>query len=97
VTAPRVTARLKLIALIRELPEDADITLGVHFLSREDFDRLPGTDERQLGTSRCWTKDFASDGVSVDLFTNERPATVIGFPPRPGELRLVGGQEGGAE
>ena len=82
-------SRLKLIALINELPAGVDIYLTVRRLSREDFDRIPGTGEAKHGKS--WSKDLEAPGVMVGLWTEEPPANVISWPTRTRpDLRLIG-------
>jgi hypothetical protein len=90
--------RLKLIAYLRELPDDAALSLDVQYLTREQFDSFSGDEERRLG-SGVWVKTIklgggigAVGGVEIGLYTKEPRATVIAYPVQGrADLRLVGG------
>jgi hypothetical protein len=92
--------RLHLIAYLRELPDEAALSLDVQYLSREQFDSFSGDEERRLG-SGVWVKTIklgggigAVGGVQIDLYTKEDPPVVLSFPfTRKPDLHLIRSEE----
>ena len=90
--AGRDVAILKLVTVLRELPDDATVLVSAFGLSREEYGRFPGGRDRSSEGS--WSKEYElGGGVKLELYTSE-PSFLFPFPPRPPELRLVGGDRG---
>jgi hypothetical protein len=89
--------RLHLISYLRELPDDAALSLDVQYLTREQFDSFSGDEERRLG-SGVWVKTIklgggigAVGGVQIELYTKEDLPAALSFPfTRKPVLRVVG-------
>lgn len=97
--ADRITARLKLIAMLNELPLEAEIRVSVDGLARTDFDEFDAETEHGI-RGKSYKELAIGPGHKIDLCTDEPPGVrrairdsngeVFAYvhEPRP-ELRLV--------
>lgn len=97
--ADRIAARLKLIAMLNELPLEAEIRVSVSDLARCDFDEFDAEADHGM-RGRSYKEITVGPGHKIDLCTDDPPnvrrvitdenGDVVAYvsAPRP-DLRLV--------